>query len=157
MLSVPGLGAECGEVVPVVINAGGPVALAEYCSTRLGDGYPSVDLNGNVDVGGSASLGYARACLQINAASGAHYLSKLFGSASDKPMSKSASDSSGNAYQQASLRTASAFLDKCLPLNPHVRSLMAAIGMPNENLSPHDTSMAAHVSHLCEDHQTNAI
>jgi hypothetical protein len=55
----------------------------------------------------------------------------------------------GKAYQQALLRTASAFLDKCLPLNPHVRSLMAAIGMANENLPPDDTSMAAHVTHLC--------
>ncbi len=56
---------------------------------------------------------------------------------------------SGNAYQQASLWTALAFLDKCLPLNPHVRSLMVAIGMANKNLPPDDTSMAAHVTHLC--------
>ena len=47
------------------------------------------------------------------------------------------------------LRTASAFLDKCLPLNPHMRSLMAVIGMANENLPPDDTSMATHVTHLC--------
>jgi hypothetical protein len=56
---------------------------------------------------------------------------------------------SGNACQQASLWTALASLDKCLPLNPHVRSLMAAIGMANENLPPDDTSMAAHITHLC--------
>jgi hypothetical protein len=131
----------------VVIDARGPVALAEYCSMRLGDGHTTTDLDGNVDVGGSTCLGYANACDKINAASGDHYLSRLFGADSSSKTSKSSD--TDNAYQQASLRTASAFLNKCLPLNPHVRSLMAAIGMANENLSPDDTSMAAHVTHLC--------
>ena len=155
VLSVPGLGTTDGggggggggEPVPVVIDARGPVALAEYCSMRLGDGHTTTDLDGNVDVGGSTCLGYANACDKINAASGDHYLSRLFGADSSSKTSKSSD--TDNAYQQASLRTASAFLNKCLPLNPHVRSLMAAIGMANENLSPDDTSMAAHVTHLC--------
>jgi hypothetical protein len=152
VLSVPGLGNadSCGSngaPVPVVINAGGCDAIAEYCSTRLGDGYPTTDLDGNVDVGGSTCLNYVRSCRQINDVAGDHYLSRLFsGGASGDSSSKL---DTNNAYQQASIRTASAFLNKFMSLNPHVRSLMAAIGMPNENLSPDDTSMAAHITHLC--------
>jgi len=155
VLSVPGLGTDnsssSDNMIPVVINAGGPGALAEYCATCLGDGFPgsSTDLDGKtkkddeIDNGNSTSLGYLRACHQINAGSAEHYLSKLFAASN-----KNASGES-NAYRQSTLRPASAFLDKCLPLNPHVRSLMAAVGMCGENLSPSKTSMAAHVSHLC--------
>ena len=144
ILSVPGLGSDSvnGEPIPVVINAQGPVALAEYCSTCLGDGYPGTDMDGN-DNGNSTSLGYIKACGTINAGGGEYYLSKLFA------VGKKALSDSANAYQQSTLRPASAFLNKCLPLNAHVRSLMAAIGMCNENLSPDNTSMAAHVTHLC--------
>eukprot|EP00571_Detonula_confervacea_P008601 CAMPEP_0172316150 /NCGR_PEP_ID=MMETSP1058-20130122/27481_1 /TAXON_ID=83371 /ORGANISM="Detonula confervacea, Strain CCMP 353" /LENGTH=1040 /DNA_ID=CAMNT_0013030407 /DNA_START=76 /DNA_END=3198 /DNA_ORIENTATION=+ len=145
ILSVPGLGTDAisGETIPVIINAEGPLALAEYCSTCLGDGYPGTDLDGN-DNGNSTSLGYIKACRQINAGSGDYYLSKLFASGSDKLKS-----SESNVYQQATLRPASAFLNKCLPLNAHIRCLMSALGMCNENLSPDHTSMAAHVTHLC--------
>lgn len=141
VLSVPGLGNHSGvpgELVPVVINAGGPVEFADYCSMRLGDGFHSTNFKGTVDVGDSMSLGYVKACSQINAGSEDHYLSKLFGGKSDP-----------NSYRQASVLTASEFLNQCLPFNPHVRSLMAAIGMPSENLSPENTSMAAHVTNLC--------
>lgn len=141
VLSVPGLGTNGGipdELTPVAINSGGPVALAEYCSTRLGDGLHSMDSEGAVDVDNSASMRYVMACCQINEESGDFYLSKLFHGGTDQ-----------NSYLQASLQTASTFLSKCLPLNPHIQSLMAAIGMPSENLSPENTSMAAHVTNLC--------
>ena len=144
ILSVPGLGTDNvnAESIPVVINAvGGPTSLAEYCSTCLGDGYPGTDLDGN-DNGNSTSLGYIKACRQINAGGGEYFLSKLF------PAKNQKSSSESNVYQQATIRPASAFLNKCLPLNAHVRCLMAAIGMANENLSPDHTSMAAHVTHL---------
>ncbi|KAL7431905.1 hypothetical protein ACHAXH_001973, partial [Discostella pseudostelligera] len=142
ILSVPGLGTDkiTTEPIPIVINAEGPLALAEYCANYLGDGFPCIDSEGNDDGNNSTSLGYIKACQQINAGSGDYYLSKLFASTDS---------SESNVYQQASIRPVSAFLNKCLPLNTHVRSLMAAIGMPNENLSPDNTSMAAHVSHLC--------
>ena len=139
IISVPGLGTDntSAECIPVVLNATGSLAsLAEYCSTCLGDGFPGVDLDGK-DNGNSNSLSYLKACNQINSSSADYYLSKLFNTAE------------ANAYQEASLRTASAFLNKCLPLNTHVRSLMAAIGMMNENLSPEKTSMAAHVTNIC--------
>eukprot|EP00577_Skeletonema_sp_RCC1716_P003471 CAMPEP_0113413694 /NCGR_PEP_ID=MMETSP0013_2-20120614/23587_1 /TAXON_ID=2843 ORGANISM="Skeletonema costatum, Strain 1716" /NCGR_SAMPLE_ID=MMETSP0013_2 /ASSEMBLY_ACC=CAM_ASM_000158 /LENGTH=988 /DNA_ID=CAMNT_0000300435 /DNA_START=21 /DNA_END=2987 /DNA_ORIENTATION=- /assembly_acc=CAM_ASM_000158 len=139
ILSVPGLGTDntSAECVPVVLNATGSLAsLAEYCSTCLGDGFPGVDLDGK-DNGNSNSLSYLRACNQINAGSADYYLSKLYNA------------KESNAYQEASVRTASAFLNKCLPLNTHVRSLMAAIGMMNENLCPDKTSMAAHVTNIC--------
>jgi hypothetical protein len=106
----------------------------------LGDGFPGVDLDGK-DNGNSNSLSYLKACNQINAGSGDYYLTKLFNA--------SFKSSESNAYQEASVRTASAFLNKCLPLNTHVRSLMAAIGMANENLCPDKTSMAAHVTNIC--------
>lgn len=146
VLSVPGLGTDStsGESIPIVINAEGPASLAEYCSTCLGDGYPGTDLEGN-DNGSSTSLGYVSACRTINAGSGEYYMSKLFEAGTGESLKSSGT----NAYRQATLRPASAFLDKCLPLNAHVRCLMAAIGMCNENLSPENTSMAAHVSHLC--------
>mmetsp|Transcript_33047 Transcript_33047/g.64646 ORF Transcript_33047/g.64646 Transcript_33047/m.64646 type:complete len:1144 (-) Transcript_33047:74-3505(-) len=152
ILSVPGLGTDSTNphhAIPVVITSAGPRSLAEYAANHLGDGYPGQDLDGNDD-GNSTSLGYLHACRQINAGSGEHYLSKLFGNA-DSSSSTSYADSSNNnnAYQQATIRPTSAFLNKCLPLNTHVRSLMAALGMANENLSPDQTSMAAHVSNIC--------
>lgn len=142
ILSVPGLGTDkiTTEPIPIVINAEGPLAVAEYCANYLGDGFPCIDSEGNDDGNNSTSLGYIKACEQINAGSGDYFLSKLFASTGS---------SESNVYQLASIRPVSAFLNKCLPLNTHVRSLMAAIGMPNENLSPDNTSMAAHVSHLC--------
>jgi len=146
ILSVPGLGTDTisyENTIPVVVNAMGPMALAEYCATSLGDGFPpigsGVDAQGNADAGNSTSLGYLHACAQINKSSGDHYLSKLM----------KASNDSSNVYQQATIRPASTFLNKCLPLNPHLRSLMAALGSANENLSPQSTCMAAHISHLC--------
>ncbi|KAL7472972.1 hypothetical protein ACHAXS_013348 [Conticribra weissflogii] len=153
ILSVPGLGTDSTNphhTIPVVITSAGPRALAEYASHHLGDGYPGQDLDGNDD-GNSTSLGYLQACRQINAGSGEYYLSKLFGSADSSSSSTSYADSNNNdnAYQQATIRPTSAFLNKCLPLNTHVRSLMAAMGMTNENLSPDQTSMAAHVSNIC--------
>lgn len=143
ILSVPGLGTDntSADCIPVVLNATGSLeSLAEYCSTCLGDGFPGVDLNGK-DNGNSNSLSYLKACNQINAGSPDYYLAKLFNA--------SFKSSESNAYQEASVRTASAFLNKCLPLNTHVRSLMAAIGMMNENLCPDKTSMAAHVTNIC--------
>ncbi|KAL9182033.1 hypothetical protein ACHAXT_012376 [Thalassiosira profunda] len=147
ILSVPGLGTDnvSTEPIPVVVNAEGSAALAEYCSTCLGDGFPGVDLEGK-DNGNSTSLGYLKACMQINAGASEYYLSKLFASGAKDPL-KQGND--GNAYRQATIRPAAAFLDKCLPYNAHVRSLMAALGNANENLCPDKTSMAAHVSHLC--------
>jgi hypothetical protein len=143
ILSVPGLGTDntSAECIPIVLNATGNIAsLAEYCATCLGDGFPGVDLDGK-DNGNSNSLSYLKACYQINAGSADYYLSKLFQAWYKAPES--------NTYQEASVRTASAFLNKCLPLNTHVRSLMAAIGMMNENLCPDKTSMAAHVTNIC--------
>jgi len=117
ILSVPGLGTDNvnADPIPVVINAGGPRALAEYCYTYLGDGYPGTDLDGN-DTGNSVSLGYVKACRQINAGSGDFYLSNLFDGATD---ALSKSTESNSVYQQATVRPASAFLNKCLPLNAH--------------------------------------
>lgn len=159
ILSVPGLGTDGSSssgdnMIPVVINASGPSALAEYCATYLGDGFPGgdTDLDGKKkdtndesleNVGDSTSLGYIKACRQINAGSAEHFVSKLF------PASNKNSSAEGNAYRQSTIRPASAFLDTCLPLNPHIRSFMAAIGMANENLRPGKTCMAAHVSNLC--------
>ncbi len=142
ILSVPGLGMDKinAESIPIVINAEGSMALADYCANYLGDGFPCIDSEGNDSGNNSMCLGYIKACQQINAVAGEYYLSKLFASTGS---------SESNVYQQASIRPVSAFLNQCLPLNTHVRSLMAAIGMTNENLSPDNTSMAAHVTHLC--------
>ncbi|KAL7541063.1 hypothetical protein ACHAXR_010604 [Thalassiosira sp. AJA248-18] len=149
ILSVPGLGTDSlDSSIPIVMNAtGGPAALAEYCSTCLGDGFPGTDLEGN-DNGNSTSLGYLKACRQINAGSGEYYVSKLF-AANAASRTDSFKSSESNVYQQATIRPASVFLNKCLPLNTHVRSLMAALGSANENSGPDNTSMAAHVTHLC--------
>ena len=153
LLSVPGLGSSsasssssgsCPE--PVVVGAGGPMALAEHCAERLGDGSPSsgtlLGQDSGDDSGSSASLSYLRAAMQINEGAGEYYLSKLLGNPD------SSNSSSGQAYRRAAGVPASNFLDRCLPFTPHVRSLMAALGMVGENSAPDATSMAAHVSHL---------
>jgi len=155
LLSVPGLGSSSASssgscLEPVVVGAGGPMALAEYCAARLGDGSPSSGTllgqeggNNSDDSGSSASLSYLRAALQINEGAGEYFQSKLLGNPD------SSNSSSGQAYRRAAAVPASSFLDRCLPFTPHVRSLMAALGMAGENSAPDGTSMAAHVSHLC--------
>ena len=149
ILSVPGLGTNSSkyeDIVPVVLNAQGPNSIAEFCYNALGDGYPTIDGEGK-DTGSSTSLSYLKACAQINAGAGDYYLSRLFpiGSSSESAFKSPECE----AYRSCTMRTAAAFLNKCLPLHPHVRSFMGAIGMMNENLNPDKTCMAAHVSNLC--------
>ncbi|KAL7547247.1 hypothetical protein ACHAWF_010566 [Thalassiosira exigua] len=129
------------ELDPVVVN--GAAALAEHCANYMGDGRPGVDAEGKDD-GNSVSLGYLKACQQIHAASGQHFLTKIF-----KAAQQLKSDGGGNAYRAACLRTAAPFLDRSLPYYPWVRALMAALGGANENSPPSRTCMAAHASHVC--------
>jgi hypothetical protein len=149
ILSVPGLGTNSSkyeDILPVILNAQGPNEIADYCYSVLGDGYPNIDQEENDD-GNSTSLSYLKACSQINAGAGDYYLSRIFpaNSSSESAFKSPECD----AYRSSTIRSASAFLNKCLPLHPHVRSLMGAIGMMNENLNPDKTCMAAHVSNLC--------
>lgn len=136
ILSVPGLGTNSSkyeDIVPIVLNAQGPNEIAQFCYNCLGDGYPTVDEEGN-DNGNSTSLSYVQACTQINAGAGAYYLSRLF---SPNSSSESAFKSPEcETYRSSTMRSASAFLNRCLPLHPHVRSFMGAIGMMNENINP---------------------
>lgn len=146
ILSVPGLGTNSiryEDMEPVVLNARGGPALAEYCYDVLGDGYPNV----HDDDGNSASLSYLKACAQINAGAGTYYLSRLY--PPDSSSEAAFKSPEFDAYRECTLRAASPFLNKCLPLHTHVRSLMGAIGMMNENIRPEKTCMAAHVSNVC--------
>ncbi|KAL7510293.1 hypothetical protein ACHAXN_007231 [Cyclotella atomus] len=149
ILSVPGLGTNSSkyeDIEPVVLNSRGASEIAQFCYNVLGDGYPTIDEGGNDD-GNSVSLSYLKACSQINAGAGDYYLSRLFPANSSSESAFKSPEC--NAYRSSTIRSASAFLNKCVPLHPHVRSFMGAIGMMNENLNPDKTCMAAHVSNLC--------
>lgn len=149
ILSVPGLGTNSSkyeDIEPVVLNARGANEVAEFCYNILGDGYPTIDEEGNDD-GNSTSLSYLKACAQLNAGAGDYYLSRLFPANSSSESAFKSPECEG--YRSSTMRSASTFLNKCLPLHPHVRSFMGAIGMMNENLSPDKTCMAAHVSNVC--------
>ncbi len=137
ILSIPGMGVDnYKDSSPYLIRAGGALSIAQDAATLLGDAWPNEN-----DVGDSSSAAYLTLCTGINATAREFYLSKLMPEKINK-MKKS------QMYQEAGIRYASGFLDKGLPLNPHVRSLMAGIGMRGENLPPSKTSMAAHVSNI---------
>lgn len=140
ILSIPGMGADDpeGHIPFVLRSAGGNRAIMDDTAALLGDGWPATDGS----VGGSTSGLYMAACAGINASAGAFYLSKILPEASKSLQGQS-------NYEESSCRYAEAFLNKCFPLNPHLRSLMAGIGMKGENLKPNNTSMGAHVTNIC--------
>jgi hypothetical protein len=78
----------------------------------------------------------------MNASAGDFYLSKILPDSINDLRSRT-------TYQESAIRYVAPFLDKCFPLNAHVRSLMAGIGMKGENLRPSSTSMGAHVTNVC--------
>jgi all-trans-retinol 13,14-reductase len=140
ILSVPGMGSEGGkDGVPFVVRAGGTQSLVEDAAMYLGDGWPGVTPG---DYGNSASATYLGICEAMNATSNQFYISKLLDDSVNNMRSAS-------TYQESTIRYASIFLDKGFPLNAHVRSLFAALGMKGENLKPSETSMGAHVTNVC--------
>jgi len=144
ILSIPGMGVDNRkDSHPFILRAGGASNIANDTASYLGDGWPDDE-----GVGNSTSAGYLAACAGINATASDFYVSKLvkdsvIGKKLGLGMKKDSS------YQEASVRYSSAFLDQVLPLNAHVRSLMAGIGMKGENLPPSETSMAVHVTNMC--------
>ena len=140
ILSIPGMGSDGFEAqIPFVLrSAGGQKSLMDDAAASLGDGWPSSDGT----IGESTSGMYLAACASINASAGAFYLSKIL-------PEKSRSIQKASNYEESACRYASSFLNKCFPLNPHLRSLMAGIGMKCENIRPSSTSMGAHVTNVC--------
>lgn len=135
ILSIPGMGAETPtKQIPFVLKAGGGIAaLMEDAAILLGDDFdPSDSLVGQ----------YYAAMEKINKSSNEYYLSKILPDAVNKLRSE-------NDYQSAALRECDALLNSCFPVNPHLRSLMAGIGMRGENLVPANTGTSAHVSNIC--------
>ena len=141
ILSIPGMGADsyAGQIPFVLRAAGGHRGLMDDTATFLGDGWPG---SGEDAIGGSTSGMYLQACASINASAGAFYLSKVL-------EENSKSFQSNSSYGESACRYASSFLNKCFPLNAHLRSLMAGIGMKGENIKPSLTSMGAHVTNIC--------
>mmetsp|Transcript_27009 Transcript_27009/g.30898 ORF Transcript_27009/g.30898 Transcript_27009/m.30898 type:complete len:971 (+) Transcript_27009:383-3295(+) len=140
ILSIPGMGVDSyKDSLPFLIRAGGISTIPQDAATFLGDGWPNED--NSESNGNSASSGYLTVCAGVNTTAKEFYVGKLL----PKKISEM---KKGTSYQEASSRWASCFLDKFLPYNPHVRSLMAGIGMRGENLPPSKTSMAAHVTNI---------
>lgn len=145
ILSVPGMGTDgSGQVdqqqqIPFILKAAGGVAsLMEDAAMYLGDSWPESES----EAGDSLTGQYVAACEKINASASLYYLSKIL----PESVNKLRADT---AYMDATLRNCTTLLNTCFPLNPHLRSLMAAIGMKGENMQPSATSMAAHVSNVC--------
>ena len=140
VLSIPGVGADHrSDAAPFVLHAGGVASVAEEAAAVLGDGYPpSADGGG---AGDSASLQYLNFCNVINDTAARYYQSKLL------PDEVNSLRNAG-AYQAAGIRYAAGYLNRLVPLNGHVRSLLAGMGCRDENLRPAQQSMAAHVSNV---------
>lgn len=138
ILSIPGVGTDRKDhEIPIILKAD-PRSLIDDAATYLGDGWPDSDGG----MGHSAAAAYVAACESMNASASLFYLTKIL----PDNVNNLRSDST---YQESAIRFASGFLDKCFPLNPHVRSLMAGIGMKGENLKPNGASMAVHVTNIC--------
>ena len=141
ILSIPGMGVDGtsnnSESIPFVVHAGSQLHLANDAAMFLGDGWPQSE----EDITNSTSASYLSVCASLAVDSSQFYTSKLFPESVNNMRSK-------NGYAEAGQRNTSAFLDKCLPLNAHVRSLMAGLGMRGECLPPSRTSMAAHITNI---------
>lgn len=143
IVSVPGMGTDGGgdnNAIPFVLKASGGIhSFMEDAAMYLGDAWPPLDDTGSGD---SRTGQYVAACESMNANASMFYLSKILPESVNKLRSNT-------TYHDATLRTCSTLLNSCFPLNVHLRSLMAAIGMKGENLPPSATSMAAHVTNVC--------
>ena len=138
ILSVPGMGGtDNGNGGLFVIRGDGTPSLMEEAALSLGDGWPGT----NGECGSSMTGIYAATCKAINSSASQFYLEKLLSDTINKMRNV-------GTYQETAIRYASAFLDKGFPVNPHTRSLMAAIGMKSENIKPSMTSMGAHVTNI---------
>uniref|UniRef100_A0A7S4AMX2 Uncharacterized protein n=1 Tax=Pseudo-nitzschia australis TaxID=44445 RepID=A0A7S4AMX2_9STRA len=141
ILSVPGMGTESSskESIPFILRADGMRSLVEDAALSLGDGWPGIDAN---DVGNSNSAAYIQACHSLNASASEFFMKKII------PDNASSLLKDG-LYQGSTIRYASHFLDSGFQLNAHARSLMAAVGMPGENIKPSQASMGPHVTNVC--------
>jgi hypothetical protein len=140
ILSIPGMGTDgSSEPIPFVLRAdGGAIGLMDDAATYLGDGWPGT----GDDIGNSLSGAYLQACTGMNASAGEFFLSKILTDRVNDMRSRS-------TYQESAIRYTANFLDKCFPLNAHLRSLFAGIGMKDENINPSSTSMGPHVTNVC--------
>lgn len=140
ILSIPGMGTDgSSEPIPFVLRAdGGAIGLMDDAATYLGDGWPGA----GDDIGNSLSGAYLQACTGMNASAGEFFLSKVLSDRVNDMRSRS-------TYQESAIRYTANFLDKCFPLNAHLRSLFAGIGMKDENINPSNTSMGPHVTNVC--------
>lgn len=143
IFSIPGMGtttssnSDLKDTDPFLVHAGSPLHLANDAAISLSDGWPQNE----DDTANSTTLAYLSVCQTLAADSMEFYTSKLFPESVNQARSK-------NQYAEAGQRTASVFLDQCLSLNPHVRSLMAGLGMSRECLAPSRTSMAAAITNI---------
>jgi len=138
VLSIPGCGTDShNDAVPFVLHAGGVQAIAEDAAAALGDSWPASDGT----AGESNSAQYLEFCNTVNATASKYYLDKLIPDEVNKMRN-------ADLYQQTGIRYASGYLNKLVPLNGHVRALLAGMGMKDENLRPGMLSMAAHVTNV---------
>jgi hypothetical protein len=139
LLSIPGVGTErFDDSIPLPVTANAKNQLMEDAASYLGDGWPGADGG----VGHSLIGSYFAATEQINEHASLYYLSKILPDTVN-------SLRSSNSYGECAIRYVQSLLNKSFPLNAHVRSLVAGLGFKAECLRPKQTSLAAHVTHLC--------
>lgn len=111
--------------------------LAEDTALYLGDSW---------DATSNAAAAYVTLACEVNKDAGPFYMAKL--AVRPPNYGNNNKQKSTNTYANTGSRYASDFLKHWIPNSPHVRSLCAGIGLTCEDLPPHKTSMAAHVSNL---------
>ena len=145
ILSVPGMGcydtesyeSNSGDIPFILKGSGGLQSLINDAAEFLGDQFPELE---NSE---SSTFRYVTNCQAINAKAGYFYLSKVL------PEKSFTKYRSSTPYTDSTLHSTAEYLNQNFALNPHLRSLMAAIGMRGENLSPSSTCLAAHVTNVC--------
>ena len=140
IISIPGVGTEGrDQEAPFILKAmGGLASFMDDTATYLGDNWPGTSAGSGDSISGQ----YVEACANINTSASLFYLSKVL----SESVNKLRADSD---YKSAALRNCAGTLNRCFQHNAHLRSLFAGIGMKAENITPAQTSMAAHVSNVC--------
>mmetsp|Transcript_18302 Transcript_18302/g.41849 ORF Transcript_18302/g.41849 Transcript_18302/m.41849 type:complete len:899 (-) Transcript_18302:1265-3961(-) len=125
-----------GEEIPYVLRAGGIDAICEDATMYLDEGW-------NDDHTATSLSSFITIMERMNDSSTKFFVSKNMARRASAMLSMQK-----GTYSEAAARYAGDFYKKLLSHNAHVRSLVAALGLKNENLPPAEASMGAHISNL---------
>lgn len=164
ILSIPGMGIDInkkssmcgnnGKYIPFLLRGNGMYTIPHDAALFLSDCLPknscSIHTKNELcsiirnEESYQKSLSFFKACVATNCTAKKYYLLKLLPSCISQVFNRK------TLYGECCVQKLSEILDKVFHFNVHVWSLMAGIGMKDENLPPSMSSMAACTTNICD-------